>query len=64
MVKSFTINNAYMIFRENEIGSIEVGKYADIIMLDKDIYEIDKLDIENAKVILTIFDGEVVYEEN
>ena len=62
MLKSFTINNAYMIFREDEVGSIEVGKFADLVMLDTDIYEVEKIDIQRCKVAMTIFDGEIVYE--
>lgn len=50
MVKSFTINGAYSIFREHE-----VGKYADIIILDKNIFNINPVDIEKTKVIMTIF---------
>lgn len=61
MVKSFTINGAYAIFREDEVGSIEVGKYADIIVVDKDIFNMKPIDIEKAKVLMTFFDGELVY---
>ena len=61
MVKSFTINGAYAIFREDEVGSIEVGKYADIIVIDKDIFNMKPIDIEKAKVLMTFFDGELVY---
>ncbi|WP_153971378.1 amidohydrolase [Romboutsia faecis] len=64
MVKSFTINGAYAIFRENEIGSIEVGKYADFIVVDRDIFNIDPIDIEKTKVLITFFNGEIVYESN
>ncbi len=62
MIRSFTINGAYSIFREDETGSIEVGKYADIIVIDKDLYNINPIDIENTKVLMTFFDGEIVYK--
>ncbi len=61
MVKSFTINGAYAIFRDDEVGSIEVGKYADIIFINKDIFNINPVDIEKAKVVMTFFNGELVY---
>ena len=63
MVKSFTINGAYSIFRDKEIGSIEVGKYADFIIIDKDIFNINPIDIEDTKVLMTFLGGEVVYKE-
>lgn len=61
LVRSFTINGAYQIFRENEIGSIEVGKYADFIIIDKDIFNINPIDIENTKILNTFFNGKLVY---
>ena len=63
MVKSFTINGAYSIFRDKEIGSIEVGKYADFIIIDKDIFNINPIDIEDTKVLMTFLGGEVVYKD-
>ena len=45
----YIFNGAYAIFRENEIGSIEVGKYADFIVIDRDIFNIDPIDIEKTK---------------
>ena len=62
MLKSFTINGAYAIFRDNEVGSIEVCKYADLIIIDRDIFNIDPIDIEKTKVLMTFFDGKIVYE--
>ena len=61
MIKAYTINGAYQLFRENEVGSIEAGKYADLIIIDKDPFLIDPLQIENIKVLETIFNGEMVY---
>lgn len=64
MVRSFTINGAYLIFRDKEIGSIEVGKYADFIVIDRDIFEINPIDIGNTQVLMTFFDGKIVYKSN
>jgi predicted amidohydrolase YtcJ len=62
MVRSFTINGAYMLFMETETGSIEPGKLADLVVLDHNILVVNPLDIDKTKVLLTIFGGEVVYE--
>ena len=62
MIKSFTANNAHALFLENVTGTIEVGKYADLVMLDQDLFSIDPLNIDGIQVLRTIFRGEVVYE--
>ena len=62
LVRGFTINAAYQMQMEDEIGSIEVGKKADLIVLDQDIFEVDAYDIHKTKVLLTMLDGEIVYE--
>jgi predicted amidohydrolase YtcJ len=63
-IKCYTINNAYAAFEEDRLGSIEAGKFADLVVLDKDILTIDPAEIKDTKVILTIFDGEIIYQEN
>lgn len=62
LIKMFTKNGAFLTFKENEIGTLEKGKKADFIVLDKDITEIDLLDIKNTKVIMTYFEGNLVYK--
>ena len=64
LIKMFTKNGAFLTFKENEIGTLEKGKKADFIVLDKDITEINLLDIENTKVIMTYFEGSLVYKRN
>lgn len=61
MVKAYTINAAYATHREKEMGSIEAGKWADYIIIDRDIFEIAPLEIEDTKVLETVFKGETVY---
>ncbi|MDT8368872.1 MAG: amidohydrolase [Longimicrobiales bacterium] len=56
---TYTINNAYAAFAEDELGSITVGKYADIAVLDRDILSIPIEEIPEARVDLTIVHGEV-----
>lgn len=60
-VRSFTIEGAYAAFQENERGTISVGKYADIAVLDKDIYEIPQDEIKNIHVEITIVNGKIKY---
>ncbi|MBR0597302.1 amidohydrolase [Sinanaerobacter chloroacetimidivorans] len=62
MVKAYTINGAYGLYMEDKVGSIEKGKCADLIIIDKDLFEINPMDIETVKVLTTIFNGEIVYE--
>ena len=58
-LKGMTIWAAYSNFEENEKGSIEAGKFADFIILDKDIMRVDAKEIPNIKVLKTVVGGEV-----
>ncbi len=60
-IKCYTLNSAYAEFQENKKGSIEPGKLADMVVLDKDILTIDPIKIKDVKVVMTIFDGKVIY---
>ncbi len=62
MIVSYTYNGAFANFLENETGSIEVGKYADMIVLDQNLFEIPTNEIATSRVLLTLVDGKVVYE--
>ena len=57
-----TRKNAYFVFRENDLGSIESGKLADLVVVDRDYLTIPADDIKNIKVITTIVGGRVVYD--
>ena len=61
-IKAMTINSAYLMDQEDTVGSIEVGKRADMIVLDKNLFEVPKTEIGAASVQLTVFDGAVVYD--
>ena len=61
-VKLFTKNCAYASYSEAEAGSIELGKNADFVVLEKDIYEINPDDIKTTKVDMTIVAGKTVFE--
>jgi predicted amidohydrolase YtcJ len=62
MIKSFTINGAYTLFMEHEIGSIEVGKIADLVVIDQNLFVVNPIDIDKTKIIMTFFDGKLVYK--
>lgn len=62
MIKSFTANNAYALFLEDYTGTIEVGKYADLVVLDQDLFSIDPQFIDEVLVLKTIFRGLIVYQ--
>lgn len=62
-LKAYTLGPAYGTFREHELGTLEVGKLADIIVLDQNLFQFPSEMIRETKVILTIMDGRVVYEE-
>ena len=63
-IRAYTVNGAYLEGTEDEKGSLEPGKLADMAVLDRDILTIDPLDIINTKVLMTIVGGEVVYERD
>jgi predicted amidohydrolase YtcJ len=63
MIASFTINGAYANFLENTTGSIEVGKMADLIVLDKNLFQVPAAEISKVKVILTFFEGKEVFTD-
>ena len=46
---------------EDEIGSLEVGKKADLVVLDKSLFDVDAYEIHNTQVTMTVMDGVVVY---
>lgn len=58
-----TLWAAYAAFEENEKGSLEVGKYADLTVLSKDILKVPDEEIRDAKVLYTIVGGKVAYEK-
>ncbi len=58
---AFTINAAYVNFQEKTTGSIEVGKLADLIVLDHNLFTIEPAAISDTKVLLTLLGGKPVY---
>ena len=63
-LKGMTIWGAYFNFEEKEKGSIEKGKYADFVLIDQNIMEINPDKIPHTKVLKTFVNGELVYQNN
>ncbi len=63
-LRSYTIWGAHQLFLEQRIGSLELGKDADIAVWDRDMYGIPSPELKNLKCELTILRGEVVYAAN
>ncbi len=61
MIECATINGAYASFMENETGSLEVGKLADLIVIDRDLFNVPALEINKAEVLTTILEGREVF---
>lgn len=60
-LKSYTINGAYASFQENLIGSISIGKLADIVVLSNDLLNCNDEEILSTKILYTIIEGKILY---
>jgi predicted amidohydrolase YtcJ len=60
-VRAYTVNGAYVEFAEAVKGTIQAGKLADMVVLDRDIFTILPEEIAGVKVEMTVFDGKIVY---
>ncbi len=61
-IRAYTVSGAFLEGTEDVKGSLEPGKLADMVVLDRDILTVDPLDIINTRALMTIVGGEVVYE--
>ena len=57
-----TRNNAYVVFQESNLGSLQPGKYADLVVLDRDYLTVPADQIKDIKPLMTMVGGKVVYE--
>ncbi|MFW6109509.1 MAG: amidohydrolase [archaeon] len=62
-IKVYTWNGAYLGKDEDKLGSIEPGKLADLIVLDRDILSVPHEEIKDIQVLTTIVDGKIVYKK-
>ncbi|HTF18634.1 MAG TPA: amidohydrolase family protein [Chryseolinea sp.] len=64
MLQAYTLHAARAILREKEIGSLDVGKQADLIVLDRDVLNGSSDSIRNTKVLWTMVNGKIVYQRS
>ena len=64
MLRAYTINAAYLMHQETTTGSIQVGKAADLIVLEQNLFDIPVDAIGDIRVLRTMIDGDTVYEIN
>ena len=61
MLRIYTINGAKQLFLDDIVGSIEISKKADLVIIAEDITKIDPLDISETEIVNTIVNGKIVY---
>lgn len=64
VIEAYTINAAWVLRLDDVTGSIEPGKFADMIVLNQNLFEVPVTDIHKTEVMKTLFKGEVVYQNN
>jgi predicted amidohydrolase YtcJ len=63
-IRFYTINNAWLMFLEDRIGSLEKGKQADFVVIDRDLLTCPEDDIKDARALATYLDGKKVFERH
>jgi hypothetical protein len=63
LVDGYTRNAAFQLRRSDQLGSIEVGKRADLVVLDRNLFEVDRYDIHKVRPIAVVMDGRLVHGE-
>lgn len=63
MIRAYTVNGAYVKKLDDVQGKIEVGKRADLVVLDRNLFDIPASEINEAKVTMTLFNGRTVYSD-
>jgi predicted amidohydrolase YtcJ len=63
-IKAYSIDGAYAAHEEDIKGSVEEGKLADLVVVDRDPLTIDPLDLKSVQTLMTVIDGEVVYSRD
>lgn len=61
VIRAYTLNGAYALRQEDLVGSLEVGKLADLVVLDQNLFNIPIDQIATTQVLLTMLEGETVY---
>jgi len=60
-LRAITANSSYELHAEHDVGSLEVGKFADFIVLDRNVFKIPAQQVAGVKVLLTVVGGQAVY---
>ena len=60
-LKAYTIGSAYQMWSEDVTGTLEKGKFADIAVLDRNLFERDPEEILDTQVVMTMLGGRVIY---
>jgi predicted amidohydrolase YtcJ len=61
-IRFYTINNAYLLFLEDQVGSLEPGKLADLIIVDRDLLQCSLADVRDTRVLQAYVNGQRVYD--
>jgi predicted amidohydrolase YtcJ len=64
LLKGYTIGPAYSVNREYELGTLQVGKLADVIILDRNLFRVSPEEIRETKVLTTVFNGKIIYQRD
>jgi predicted amidohydrolase YtcJ len=62
LIDAHTSGGAYADFQEHITGTLTVGKSADLICLDRNIFALPPSEISQARILLTIFQGKIIYQ--
>ena len=60
-LRAITANSSYELHAEHDVGSLEIGKFADFIVLDRNVFKIPAQQVADVKVLLTVVGGKAVY---
>jgi len=61
-LRGYTLNGAYTEFAEKKKGSVEKGKWADLVILDQNLFEIPAEKIQETRVVMTVLNGRIVFK--
>jgi predicted amidohydrolase YtcJ len=62
VLRAITMNSSYELHQDEVTGSLETGKFADLIVLDRNVLEVPAEDIAGTRVLQTVVGGRVVYQ--
>jgi predicted amidohydrolase YtcJ len=63
ILAGYTINGAYVNFQEKETGSLETGKAADLVIIDRNLFDMPKSEIHKARVLIVMLEGREIYRD-